>query len=113
MTLSTIEDDFNVRYSWDDILIPLGWTKLDQDSEGRDIWARPGLSAFELHKSAATDYDGSHVMSLFSDSDETGLAHLLGTGVTLTKYRVFVETVWDGDEAAFVRAYMAGEQGER
>lgn len=110
MDLATIEDDFNLRYTWDDILLPQGWTKIDQDGDGRDIWARPGLSAFELHKSAATDYDGSHVMSLFSDSDETGLAHLLGTGVTLTKYRVFVETMWHGDEAAFVRAYLDGEQ---
>ncbi len=106
MTLATIEDDFNLKYSWDDVLLPLGWTKIDQDSDGRDIWARPGLSEYELHKSAATDYDGSHVMSLFSDSAETGIAHLIDTGVTLTKYRVFVECVWDGDEAAFVRAYL-------
>lgn len=111
MTLATIEDDFNLTYSWDDILIPLGWTKIDQDSEGRDIWARPGLAGYELHKSAATDYDGSHVMSLFSDSAETGLAHLIDTGTTLTKYRVWVETVWEGDEAAFVRSYLDNEQG--
>lgn len=111
MTLATIEDDFNLRYSWDDILLPLGWTKIDEDAEGRDIWARPGLSEYELHKSAATDYDGSHVMSLFSDSAETGISHLIDTGVTLTKYRVFVETVWNGDEAGFVRAYLAGDQG--
>jgi hypothetical protein len=108
MSLATIEDDFNLQYSWDDILLPLGWTKIDQDGEGRDIWARPGLADYELHKSAATDYEGSHVMSLFSDSAETGLSHLLDTGTTLTKYRVFVECVWGGDEAAFVRAYLSG-----
>lgn len=110
IALSTVEDDFNQRYSWDDILIPQGWTKIDQDSEGRDIWARPGLAMWELHKSASTDYQGSHVMTLFSDSEETGLSHLLDTGVVLTKYRVYVETVWKGDEAGFVRAYLSGEQ---
>jgi hypothetical protein len=106
MSLATLEDDFNIRYSWDDILIPLGWTKLDPDGDGRDIWARPGLSEDELHKSAATDYGDSHVMSLFSDSEETGLSHLLETGVTLTKYRVYVECAWKGDEAGFVQAYL-------
>ncbi len=106
MSLASLEDLFNETYSWDDILIPLGWTKLDQDGDGRDIWARPGLSDYELHKSAATDYDGSHVMSLFSDSSETGLAKLLDTGATLTKYRVYVECVWNGNEAAFVEEWM-------
>ena len=48
-------------------------------------------------------------MSLFSDSAETGLSHLIDTGVTLTKYRVFVECAWNGDEAAFVRAYLNGD----
>lgn len=111
IALSTVEDAFNEEYTWDEILGPLGWVKLDQDAEGRDIWARPGLASWELHKSASTDYQGSHVMTLFSDSEETGLAHLLDTGATLTKYRVFVETVWNGDEAGFVRAYLSRDQG--
>ena len=106
MTLAVIEDQFNEMYSWDDILPGLGWTKMEQDSEGRDQWARPGLDEWELHKSAATDYEGSHVMSLFSDSPETGLARLKDTGVALTKYRVYVECVWHGDEEAFVNEWV-------
>lgn len=107
MTLAVIEDQFNEMYSWDDILPPLGWTKLEQDSQGRDQWARPGLDEWELHKSAATDYEGSHVMSLFSDSEDTGLARLKDTQVALTKYRVYVECVWHGDEAGFVQEWMS------
>lgn len=109
MTLATIEDQFNIEYDWEDILVPLGWTKLDQDNEGRDIWARPGLASHELHKSAATNYQDSHVMTLFSDSEETGLSHLLDTGTTLTKYRVWVEVKYGGDEAAFVRDYLEND----
>lgn len=104
LALAEQEDEFNNTYSWHQILEPLGWTDIGTDSEGRTIWSRPGLSGADMRKSAATGYQGSHVMSLFSESPETKeLWDLMESGVKLTKYRIFVQCVWKGDEAAFLR----------
>lgn len=112
LAMQNIEEDFSLRYTWRDILIPLGWTELGTDSENRTIWARPGLTPDQLHKSAATDYGDSQAMSLFSDSVDTGLQELAEAGVPLTKYRVFVECVWHGDEPGFVKAYVEEMQND-
>jgi hypothetical protein len=99
-----VEEEFNETYSWDQILAPKGWTKLSTDDEGRVFWSRPGDG---LRKSATTDWPESpHVMSLFSTSPETGLLGLHESEIGLTKYRVWVQLYWGGDELAAVRAYL-------
>ena len=35
-------DMFNALASWEDILIPLGWTKVGYDYNGKQFWRRPG-----------------------------------------------------------------------
>lgn len=110
MAIANMEDSFNETHDWADILLPLGWTLMDTDNEGRRIWARPGLASHALHKSAATDYQGSHVMSLFSDSEHTGLAQLQRAEVPLTKYRVYIHCVWGGNEADFVKSYLNSQK---
>jgi hypothetical protein len=49
-------DDFRVRVSWADILVPAGWTWSHRDAE-RDYWVRPGKSVKDGH-SASTIEDG-------------------------------------------------------
>lgn len=101
---SQLPDHFNEHHSWVEILEPKGWSRIGTDYTGRAIWARPGGTG---QKSATTDYPGSpNVMNLFSTSPETGLADLLDAGIPLTKYRVYVQLYWAGDEAAFVSEYL-------
>lgn len=101
--LSEAEDSFNARYTWDDVLLPFGWTKLGTDHEHRVLWSRPGDGA---RKSATTDWPQSpDVMSLFSTAPETGLLELYEAGVVLTKYRVWIQLAWRGDEEGFIRSY--------
>ena len=102
-----LEEEFNSRYSWASILEPMGWTQLGEDYDGRTLWCRPGGD----RKSAATDYVGpdgvvSEAMSLFSDAEQTGLRRLADAEVPLTKYRVYVELYWRGDEEGFVSSWI-------
>lgn len=102
---SQLPEIFAERMSWVQILEPLGWTRLEEpDREGRVHWARPGGDG---SKSATTDWvEAPDSMSLFSTSPESGLLHLKDAGIHLTKYRVFVQLWWKGDERGFVAAFM-------
>lgn len=107
--ITHIEEIFNERYDWPTILEPMGWTVMGEDYDGRTIWCRPGGD----RKSATTDWvESPHVMSLFSDAEETGLRRLADAEVALTKYRVYVELHWHGDEEGFVRAWVQQLQDE-
>jgi hypothetical protein len=92
--IATLEENFNELYTWADILQPLGWTFLKTDSQGREEYARPG----RMEKSATVNWPESpDVMSLLSESEETGLAHLKEAGVVLTKFQVALTLYWNGD----------------
>lgn len=100
MQLAGVEEMFNETYSWESVLIPLGWTCLGEDEDKRVLWSRPGDG---IRKSATTDWpDSPHIMSLFSTAPETGLADLHEGGISLTKYRVWVHLVWGGDEKSAI-----------
>lgn len=109
LALATIEDLFNQTTTWEQVLVPHGWTRLDTypDHHGRSVWARPGSRS----KSAYTDYPASpHVMALHSNSPATGLLRLKDTGVPLTKFRIEAELTYGGDTAAIV-ADILDERG--
>ncbi len=104
MKIASLEDDFNEDYSWSSILEPMGWTFLGTDDERRNLWSRPGDG---VRKSAASDWqDSPHVLSLFSTSEDTGLSDLLDSGIVLTKYRVWVQLFWDGDEKSAIKELL-------
>ena len=84
--------------SWDDILIPAGWTFLNETHDGERHWARPGTN----RKSAHTDWNGSNVMSLHSWSEETRLADLREAGIALTKPVVLLRLRYNDDVAAMI-----------
>jgi len=104
--LANLEDDINEGADWGDILPKHGWTYLRTDGQDCRIWARPGRT----DKSATTDYSEfgktSPVMSLFSSSEETGLADLYDAGVNLTKYRVMLRLDYNDDEQAMINDYL-------
>lgn len=88
-----LEDYVNSQWSWGHILEPHGWKWKYQQSDGSNVWARPGQS----DKSAVTDFEDSPVMSLFSTNEATGLFDLLDARIPLTKYRVALRLMFDDD----------------
>jgi hypothetical protein len=94
-----IEDYVNTYFSWDEILVPHGWTYLRDRTDGSREFARPGRG----EKSAVVDFEGSPVMSLLSTSEETGLADLLDARIPLTKYRVRLRLEYNDDGPFMVR----------
>lgn len=95
--ISQLEDFVNSNISWDDILIPHGWSLVNGNGDSRS-WARPGRNV----RSATTDFECSAVMSLFSAAEETGLSDLLDAGVHLTKYRVMLRLRFGDNQEAMV-----------
>lgn len=57
-------DDYNAKTSWDEILLPLGWSKVFTN-RGTTAWRRPGKSE---GISATTGFDGTDFFYCFSTS---------------------------------------------
>lgn len=107
--IAYIEDLFNDTYSWEEILIPHGWTFLYEDREGRVLVARPGRH----EKSATVGWEGSpNMMSLLSTSPETGLDDLKEAGIALTKWRVALRLNWKDDENKMIQDVLASVPGK-
>lgn len=59
-------DDYNRRHSWDDVLVPFGWTKSHSTGAGVTYWRRPG-AATDGHD-ATTNADDSDRLFVHSTS---------------------------------------------
>jgi len=57
-------DDYNERTTWDELLLPLGWTKVFAKGQ-TTAWCRPGKRE---GISATTNYEGSDLLFVFSTS---------------------------------------------
>jgi hypothetical protein len=99
-------DDFNGRASWDEILLPAGWTR-GQVAGDRQHWIRPG----KTHGSSATTTDG--VLCCFSLS--AGLPVFAGRGSknALSKFATYAHLNHGGDFAAAARALWELGYGSR
>jgi hypothetical protein len=103
--VANAERYFAQAVTWDWILKNAGWSFVRIDAEGRVEWTRPigvGEDPSNVNpKSATTDWPANpHIMSLLSDSPVTGLADLKEANVPLTKWRVFVQVYFHGNESA-------------
>jgi hypothetical protein len=58
-------DDYNAKVTWDQILTPLGWTKVHTNRAGVTAWRRPGKSE---GISATTNHAGIDKFFVFSSS---------------------------------------------
>jgi hypothetical protein len=58
-------DSFNQSITWDELLIPDGWTKLHTDTMGKTDWRRPGK---DYGISATTNYQGNDLFHIFTSS---------------------------------------------
>jgi hypothetical protein len=107
--IATLEENFHSLYTWSDILTPMGWTYLKNDSAGREEWARPG----RYEKSATVNWPESpDMMSLLSESPETGLAELKEAGIALTKFQVALTLLWGNDVQRMTTEIVAQLNGK-
>ena len=88
-------DDFNARTTWDEILIPDGWTKLSTDSMGKTDWRRPGK---DYGISATTNYQGNDLFHIFTSSVA------LDSDRSYTKFAYVAQTKFGGDFNACANA---------
>lgn len=91
-------DQYNNEATWEEILCPLGWTKLNRPgANGEVLWARPGKSPRDGHSAStgyANDADRLYVWSSSTDFD---------TEVPYTKYAAFALLHHGGDYSAASR----------
>lgn len=103
----TLERAVN-RMSWDEILLPHGWTVRSSHGGSTRFWTRPGSK----QKSASTDYtrdDGqlSDVMSLYSGAEDTNLLDLKLADVPLTKMRVLLRLKYGDNASALLQEFTS------
>lgn len=85
---STVEDDFNQRASWSDVLP--GWEQVSQTK-----WRRPGKTSGHSAVTG-TASDGTEIITVFSTSAGS-LAPSVQGHRSMNKFRAFVETRHRGD----------------
>jgi hypothetical protein len=103
-SVAYIEDLINERYTWRDILEPMGWTWLREQGDGSWEIARPGRK----ERSAVVDYDGSPVMSLLSSSEDTGLADLRDAQIPITRYRALLRLHYNDEAERLLEDFLSG-----
>jgi putative DNA primase/helicase len=103
-------DDFDQRGSWDDVLLPAGWTKVGEATGGEIRWRRPGKHAgWSATTGVCKGGDGSDLLHVFSSNCTP-----LEAQRTYGKFRAFAELHHGGDlsaTAAALRLMGFGSQG--
>lgn len=87
-------DDYNERATWDEILIPRGWTKVFTDRAGIVYWRRPGKS---ISVSATTGKNEADNFYCFSSSTE------FETRKPYSKFAALTHLEFNGDYRACAR----------
>lgn len=80
-------DDYNLRGSWEDLLIPLGWEVVGHRGE-TTLWRRPDKRE---GVSATTNYRGNDLLHCFSSSTP------LEAGRSYSKFAALVKLEFNGD----------------
>jgi hypothetical protein len=92
-------DIFNKLATWDDVLIPLGWTKVGSNRTGTQYWKRPGKTTEGV--SASTNYKGYDLFFPYTTSIDN-LTQKRG----YTKFSLYTTLVHNGDPRASARALV-------
>lgn len=95
-------DDFNRRASWDEILVPRGWTKVGHRGDVED-WQRPGKSE---GSSATVNYEGSGLLYVFSSN-----ADPFEDGRAYSKFEAYAMLEHKGDFSGAAKALKAKGYG--
>lgn len=96
-------DDYNRRATWDDLLVPAGWTRVHRTGTGW-AWRRPG----KTHGiSATTGTSGDSADRLYVFSTSTGFT----AETPYTKFGAYTLLAHAGDHSAAARALRAHGYG--
>jgi putative DNA primase/helicase len=98
-------DDFNARATWDEILIPHGWVKLNSFNNGYGAWQRPG--GWQGRISATTGKNDADNLYVFSTST------VFETEVPISKFAAFAILEHGNDFGAAAKALAAKGYGAR
>lgn len=100
-------DDYNTRATWDDILVPHGWTKAKRFSRGYG-WTRPGKSpGLGISATTGTSDDGADRLYVFTTST------VFETERPYTKFGAYTLLEHGGDYTAAAKALAAKGFGHR
>jgi hypothetical protein len=91
-------DIFNVLATWEDILIPLGWRKVYENSSHTQYWCRPGKKE---GISATTNFKGYNLFFCFSESVPE-----LETRKGYTKFSLLCHLKYGGDFSATAKSLV-------
>jgi KaiC/GvpD/RAD55 family RecA-like ATPase len=96
-------DDYNCKVSWNQILEPLGWTKVYTTSSGVTAWRRPGKSE---GVSATTNHAGTDKFYCFTTSS------VFESETSYSKFAAYALIEHSGDFKAAARALRQLGYGE-
>jgi hypothetical protein len=96
-------DDYNAKVTWQQILEPLGWSKVYTNRAGVTAWRRPGK---DDGISATTNHAGNDKFFVFTTSTQFEAER------TYSKFAVFALVEHAGDFGAAARALRAQGYGE-
>lgn len=99
-------DDYNARATWDDILIPRGWTKAYTDRLGVTYWVRPGKKPAD-GISATTGRNAGDNFYCFSTSVQG-----IDTDKAYSKFALYTALEHHGDWTAAARALAREGYGD-
>jgi putative DNA primase/helicase len=68
-------DDYNTRATWDEVLEPTGWVKVQQGGRGETWWRRPGKERGWSATTGATANDTLHVHSTSTPFDPSPVSY--------------------------------------
>lgn len=91
-------DIFNTMATWDDVLIPLGWTKVGYDYNGKQFWRRPGKRD---GISASTNWNGYNLFFCYSSSVDN-----IETNKGYSKFSLLTALKYDGDYKKAAKALV-------
>lgn len=96
-------DDYNAKVSWEQILEPLGWSKVYTTRDKVTAWRRPGK---DDGISATTNHAGNDKLFVFSTSTQFEAER------SYSKFAVFTLVEHNGDFGASARALRSQGYGE-
>jgi putative DNA primase/helicase len=87
-------DDFDARVSWDQILMPMGWQRGIQETDGTIYWTRPGKDPRDGYSATTGHAADRNRLWVFSTST------VFPAEESITKFRAYSILRFNGDDSA-------------
>lgn len=97
-------DDYNARTTWDELLVPRGWTRIYTDRGGVTYWCRPGKTRGISATTGRNDADNLYVWSSSTEFE---------TERPYDRFGAYAHLEYGGDHSAAAKALQAQGYGVR